>query len=68
MERDVGNHMKSMWATAAEKGDDLEEIFIENARAIELAQEYGLDLNVFNTKKVQDNGQQAANETDNGTT
>jgi len=58
VERDVGNHMKSIWATAAEKGDDLEEIFIENARAIELAEEYGLNLNVFNTKEVQDNADQ----------
>ena len=55
VERDVGNHIKSIWATAAEKGDDLEEIFIENSRAIELAKEYGLELNVFNTKKGQDN-------------
>lgn len=54
VERDVGNHIKSMWASAAEKGDDLEEIFIENARAIELAKEYGLELNVFDNKKVND--------------
>lgn len=54
-ERDVGNHIRSIWATAAEKGDDLEEIFMENARAIELAREYGLDLHIFDKKEGKTN-------------
>lgn len=56
-ERDVGNHIKSIWAVAAEKGDDLEEIFSENARALELAKEYGLELHIFDKKEGKTNVQ-----------
>jgi lambda family phage portal protein len=49
--RDIGNNIKSMWSVAAEKGDDLEEIFEANARAIKLAKEYGIELHVFNGDK-----------------
>jgi len=49
--RDISNHGKSMFQYAAEKGQDLEEIFQDNAKALELAREYGLELTIFNGEK-----------------
>lgn len=49
--RDVGNHTRSIWDVAAQRGDDLEEVFEGNARAIELASEYGLELHIFDGKE-----------------
>jgi lambda family phage portal protein len=54
--RDVGNHTRSIWDVAAQRGDDLEEVFEGNARAIELAKEYGLELHIFDGEEEQ-NGQ-----------
>jgi lambda family phage portal protein len=54
--RDVGNHTRNIWDIAADRGDDLEEIFEGNARAVELAAEYGLKLHIFESEEEQ-NGQ-----------
>lgn len=59
--RDVGNHTRNIWDVAAQRGDDLEEIFEGNARAMQLAQEYGLKLHIF------DGEEEKQNETDAGT-
>lgn len=55
--RDVGNHTRSIWDVAAQRGDDLEEIFEGNARAVELAAEYGLKLHIFDGEEEQANEQ-----------
>lgn len=57
--RDVGNQTRSIWDVAASRGDDLEEVFADNARAIQLAQDYGLELHIFD-------GEEEKNETDAG--
>lgn len=57
--RDVANHTRNIWDVAAQRGDDLEEIFEGNARAIELAKEYGLDLHIFDSEEDQQNGTDA---------
>ena len=49
--RDVANHTRNIWDVAAQRGDDLEEIFEGNARAIELAKEYGLALHILKAKR-----------------
>lgn len=49
--RDIANHQKSMFQAAVEKGQDLEEIFQDNAKAIELAEENGLELHIFDGEK-----------------
>jgi len=49
--RDIGNHTKSIYSAATEKGEELEEIFEANARAIKLAEDYGLELHIFNGEK-----------------
>jgi capsid protein len=59
--RDVGNHTRNIWDVAAQRGDDLEEIFEGNARATQLAEEYGLKLHIFESEEEQQNG------TDTGT-
>jgi lambda family phage portal protein len=48
---DVKNGFKSLFDVAAERGYDLEEIMEENARARDLAKQYGLTLPVFNWEK-----------------
>ncbi len=56
--RDIANHTKSIVQAAVEKGLDLEEIFQDNAKAKELAAEYGLELTIFNgeQKNAKTNG------------
>lgn len=57
--RAVANHTRNIWDVAAQRGDDLEEIFEGNARAIELAKEYGLDLHIFDSEEERQNGTDA---------
>jgi lambda family phage portal protein len=44
---DVKNGFKALAAVAGERGDDLEEIFADNAKALALAQKYGLNLELL---------------------
>jgi lambda family phage portal protein len=53
--RDIGNHTKSIYSAATEKGEELEEIFEANARALKLAEDYGLELHIFNGEKDAEN-------------
>jgi capsid protein len=66
-ERDIGNHTKSIWDAAADRGDDLEDVFSENARAIELAKEYGLHLSIFDLKKEGKDNAETDSGSDTGT-
>lgn len=48
---DVSNGFKSLADVAAERGYDLEEIFADNAKAIELAKKYHLNLPLFGNEE-----------------
>ncbi len=47
----VENGMESLYQVASDRGYDLEEIMEDNARAMEMAKGYGLDLPIFSGRK-----------------